>query len=113
MIENDSSDVEDGLDLCVCQPYVENMKEISFEAIRNRTKYIRLRSSDTVEWLKCKYCDVRICCRLDDDEDFVDYEEPRSYKNSHRKVSKKKIHPNHHRKHCDICLHLMDNIRFH
>ena len=34
---------------------------------------------------------------IDDDEDFVDYEEPRSYKNSHRKVSKKKIHPNHHR----------------
>lgn len=70
MIEIDSSQVEDGLDLCVCQPYMENMKEISFEAIRNRTKYIRLRSSDTVEWLKCKYCDVRVCCRLDDDEDF-------------------------------------------
>ena len=73
MDERDSSLVEQERDLCVCKPYMSNMKAISFEAIRSRTKFLRIQVSHTAEWFKCKYCDCKICCRIDDEEE-VEFE---------------------------------------
>lgn len=73
MDERPTSLMEQERDLCVCKPYMSNMKAISFEAIRSRTKFLRMQYSQTAEWFKCKYCDVRICCRVDDEEE-VEFE---------------------------------------
>ena len=58
-----------GLELCSSEPYMSNMKAISFDAVRNRTKYLQKASFETSTWFRCKYCAVKIRCRRDDDDD--------------------------------------------
>ena len=63
-----------GLDLCLSEPFMSNMKAISLDAIRNRTKYLVKASFENLMWFRCKYCSVKIRCRRDDDEDDPEFE---------------------------------------
>lgn len=53
---------------------MSNMKAISLDAIRNRTKYLVKASFENLMWFRCKYCSVKIRCRRDDDEDDPEFE---------------------------------------
>ena len=61
------------MDLCYSKPFMTNMKEISFDAVRNRTRY-HMRSYEYKVWFECKYCSAKICCMRDDMEGDQEYE---------------------------------------
>lgn len=62
-----------GRELCSSKPFMKNIKEISFDAIRNRTRY-HMRSYEYKVWFECKYCSAKICCMRDDMEGDQEYE---------------------------------------
>lgn len=63
-----------GIELCSSEPFMSNMKAISFDAIRNRTKYLQQASLETSVWFRCKYCSVTIRCQRDDNDDDQEFE---------------------------------------
>lgn len=56
------------VEICTCEPFLTNMKAISFESISNKTKYIKTHVSEWLYVFQCKYCSVKMTCRCVDDE---------------------------------------------
>ena len=56
------------VELCTCEPFLSNMKAISFESIANKTKYVKTHVSERLYVFRCKYCSVKMRCQCVDDE---------------------------------------------